>query len=162
MQLTLEVNGRERRVEAEPEALLLNVLREQLELRGTKYGCGEGECGACSVLVDGQLMRSCQVPAAGMQGRKVVTIEGVAGPNGRLDPIQQAFLDEGAWQCGFCTAGMIVAAKALLRTTPRPSEAEIIAAMNGNICRCGTYPRIIAAIQRAAGQATGKYRQTPA
>lgn len=162
MQLTLEVNGRERRVEADPEALLLNVLREQLELRGTKYGCGEGECGACSVLVDGQLMRSCQVPAAGMQGRKVVTIEGVAGPNGRLDPIQQAFLDEGAWQCGFCTAGMIVAAKALLRTTPRPSEAEIIAAMNGNICRCGTYPRIIAAIQRAAGQATGKYRQTPA
>lgn len=155
MQLALDVNGRQRRVEADPEALLLNVLREQLNLRGTKYGCGEGECGACSVLLDGELMRSCQIPAAGAQGRKIVTIEGLAGEglaggNSQLDPLQQAFLDEGAWQCGFCTAGMIIAAKALLGKNPRPNEGEIVAAMNGNICRCGTYPRIVAAIQRVA------------
>lgn len=162
MELKLVVNGQARRVEADPDALLLQVLREQLDLRGTKYGCGEGECGACSVLVDGKLMRSCQVAAAAAQGRRIVTIEGIARPDGRLDPLQQAFLDEGAWQCGFCTAGMIVAAKALLEATPRPSQAEIIAAMNGNICRCGTYPRIIAAIHRAAEQAAGRYRQTPA
>lgn len=150
MRLALDVNGRQRQVEADPEALLLNVLREQLDLRGTKYGCGEGECGACSVLLDGELMRSCQVPAAGAQGRLIVTIEGLAGGDGQLDPLQQAFLDEGAWQCGFCTAGMLIAAKALLAKNPRPNEEEIVAAMNGNICRCGTYPRIIAAIQRAA------------
>lgn len=162
MELKLVVNGQARRVEADPDALLLQVLREQLDLRGTKYGCGEGECGACSVLVDGKLMRSCQVAAAAAQGRRIVTIEGIARPDGRLDPLQQAFLDEGAWQCGFCTAGMIVAAKALLEATPRPSQAEIIAAMNGNICRCGTYPRIIAAIHRAAAQAAGRYRQAPA
>ncbi|MGH9489993.1 MAG: (2Fe-2S)-binding protein [Terriglobales bacterium] len=155
MRLALDVNGRQRQVEADPEALLLNVLREQLNLRGTKYGCGEGECGACSVLLDGQLMRSCQVPAAGAQGRKIVTIEGLAGEglaggDGQLDPLQQAFLDEGAWQCGFCTAGMLIAAKALLAKNPRPNEEEIVAAMTGNICRCGTYPRIIAAIQRVA------------
>lgn len=153
MRLTLEVNGRKRQVDAAPGALLLNVLREQLALTGTKYGCGEGECGACSVLVDGELMRSCQVPAAGAEGRQILTIEGIAGTGGRLDPVQQAFLDEGAWQCGFCTAGMILAAKALLRKNPRPDEAEIVAAMNGNLCRCGTYPRIIAAIQRAAAGA---------
>ncbi len=150
MRLVLHVNGREHAVDADPEALLLNVLREQLGLTGTKYGCGEGECGACSVLVDGELLRSCQVPAAGAQGRKIVTIQGLAAADGRLDPIQQAFLDEGAWQCGFCTAGMIVAAHALLRRNPHPTEAEIVTAMNGNICRCGTYPRVVAAIQRAA------------
>ncbi|MGH9533968.1 MAG: (2Fe-2S)-binding protein [Terriglobales bacterium] len=151
MRMVVLVNGREHAVEAEPEALLLNVLREQVGLTGTKYGCGEGECGACSVLLDGELMRSCQLPAAGVQGRRIVTIEGLAGRDGALHPLQEAFLQEGAWQCGFCTAGMIIAAQALLLRNAHPSEAEIVAHMNGNLCRCGTYPRVVAAIQRAAG-----------
>jgi isoquinoline 1-oxidoreductase subunit alpha len=147
--LTLLVNGTERKVEAEPDEPLLSVLRTRLGLTGTKYGCGEGQCGACTVLIDGRAVRSCRMPAKAASGKKVVTIENLA-QNGKLHPIQQAFLEEEAFQCGYCTPGMIMAAHALLTATPRPTDEEIIQHMNGNICRCGTYLRIMAGIHRAA------------
>jgi aerobic-type carbon monoxide dehydrogenase small subunit (CoxS/CutS family) len=147
--LLLDVNGRERRIDAADGETLLVVLRDRLGLTGTKYGCGEGQCGACTVLLDGRAVRSCRTPASSASGKRVVTIEGLARGE-HLHPVQQAFLDAEAFQCGYCTPGMIVAAAALLDAHPHPTENDIIAAMNGNICRCGTYPRILQAINQAA------------
>ena len=152
--LTLSINGQQRRVEAPPDESLLSVLRNRLQLLGTKYGCGEGQCGACTVLLDGQPVRSCRLPVSTAAGKKITTIEGLA-PEGSLHPVQQAFLEQEAFQCAYCTSGMIMSAAGLLRSNPHPSAAEIVRFMNGNICRCGTYPRIVAAIQQAA-QATRK------
>lgn len=148
--LTLLVNGTEHKVEAEPGEPLLWVLRDRLGLTGTKYGCGEGQCGACTVLLDGRSIRSCRMPAENAAGKKIRTIESLA-ENGSLSPLQQAFLEEEAFQCAYCTSGMIMSAHVLLAATPHPTEEQIIQHMNGNVCRCGTYPRIVAAIQRAAG-----------
>ncbi|HEX7284796.1 MAG TPA: (2Fe-2S)-binding protein [Candidatus Angelobacter sp.] len=145
----LLVNGSERRAETAAGESLLSLLRNRLGLTGTKYGCGEGECGACTVLINGKPLRSCMAPAEFGAGKKIVTIEGLAG-GGKLHPVQQAFLEEDAFQCAYCTSGMIMSAAALLAATPNPTEDEIISHMNGNICRCGTYPRIMAAIRRAA------------
>jgi aerobic-type carbon monoxide dehydrogenase small subunit (CoxS/CutS family) len=151
---TLLVNGTERRVQAPPQTSLLSVLREQLQLTGTKYGCGEGMCGACTVLMDGKAVRSCRTPLAEAAGRKILTIEGLER-NGQLHPVQAAFLRQEALQCGFCTPGMILSAIGLLTANPNPSEAEIVRSMNGNLCRCGTYPRIVAAIKQAAAARGG-------
>jgi aerobic-type carbon monoxide dehydrogenase small subunit (CoxS/CutS family) len=145
----LHVNGADRRVEAQPEESLLSVLRDRLQLTGTKYGCGEGMCGACTVLLDGKPVRSCRMPVSAVAGKKVVTIEGLE-QHGQLHPVQTAFLKEEAFQCGYCTSGMILSAVGLLAAKPNPSEAEIVNSMNGNICRCGTYPRIVAAVRQAA------------
>ena len=147
--LNLVVNGSQRRVEAPPEESLLSVLRNQLQLTGTKYGCGEGQCGACTVLLDGRPARSCRTAVSAAAGKKITTIEGLE-KNGRLHPVQAAFLEEEAFQCGYCTPGMIVSAAGLLEGNGNPSEEEIAGRMNGNICRCGTYPRILAAVKRAA------------
>ncbi|HVO97067.1 MAG TPA: (2Fe-2S)-binding protein [Bryobacteraceae bacterium] len=147
--ITVEVNGSKHPIDAEPERLLLNVLRDELDLTGTKYGCGEGQCGACTVLIDGTPARSCQTRIGAMAGRKITTIEGLAD-HGRLHPLQEAFLEVDAMQCGYCTAGMIMSCVALLKKSPNPDEAEIKQAMQGNICRCGTYPRIVAAVRMAA------------
>jgi isoquinoline 1-oxidoreductase subunit alpha len=151
MAITLVVNGAEHRVEAPPDQSLLSVLREQLDLTGTKYGCGEGQCGACTVLVNGKPVRSCRTPVSAATDKKITTIEGLA-ENGKLHPVQQAFLDVEAFQCGYCTPGMILAATSLLNENANPSEEQIKSRMDGNVCRCGTYPRIIAAVQRAAGR----------
>jgi aerobic-type carbon monoxide dehydrogenase small subunit (CoxS/CutS family) len=150
--ITLIVNGAGHRTDAFSGESLLSVLRYRLGLTGTKYGCGEGQCGACTVLVDGKAVRSCLTPADSVVGMKVVTIEGLS-QDGKLDPVQQAFLDEEAFQCGYCTPGMIMSARALLSANPRPSDDEIQRRMNGNVCRCGTYPRVVAAIHRAAAGA---------
>lgn len=150
MSLELLVNGKRRAVSPEPGESLLEVLREQLGLTGAKYGCGEGQCGACSVLLDGQATHACITPAAAAAGHTITTIEGLEDGAGRLHAVQQAFLDTGAMQCGYCTPGMIVAAVSLLAANPHPSTDQIVQGMAGNICRCGTYPRVIAAIQRAA------------
>ncbi|HJT54482.1 MAG TPA: (2Fe-2S)-binding protein [Candidatus Angelobacter sp.] len=152
--LTLLVNGTERKVEAQAGEPLLWVLRDGLGLTRTKYGCGEGQCGACTVLLDGKAVRSCRTPSESATGKKILTIESLA-ENGKLTPLQQAFLDEEAFQCGYCTPGMIMSAHALLSATPQPSDEEILRQMNGNVCRCGTYPRIVAAIHRAAGGKKG-------
>jgi aerobic-type carbon monoxide dehydrogenase small subunit (CoxS/CutS family) len=148
---TLVVNGETHRVEAESEDRLLPLLRERLGLTGTKYGCGEGQCGACTVLVGDRAVRACLTAVGSIGTQPVTTIEGLAH-DGALHPVQQAFLDEEALQCGYCTPGLIMSAVSLLRATPRPDRAQIIKAMNGNVCRCGTYPRIVAAIESAAGQ----------
>jgi aerobic-type carbon monoxide dehydrogenase small subunit (CoxS/CutS family) len=148
--LTLLVNGAERKVEAQAGEPLLWVLRDRLGLTGTKYGCGEGQCGACTVLLDGKPVRSCRTAAESATGKKILTIESL-GEDGKLTALQQAFLDEEAFQCAYCTSGMIMSAHALLAATSQPSDDQIIRHMNGNVCRCGTYPRIVAAIRRAAG-----------
>jgi len=145
----LRINGQWRTVEAEPDSTLLMVLREQLDLTGTKYGCGEGQCGACTVLIDGRAERSCLARISTVGGKSILTIEGLASEQ-QLHPVQQAFLDEGAMQCAYCTSGMIMSAVSLLNSKPHPSDAEILQAMQGNVCRCGTYPRIVAAIRRAS------------
>jgi aerobic-type carbon monoxide dehydrogenase small subunit (CoxS/CutS family) len=145
----LDVNGAERRVDADADRTLLSVLRDDLDLTGAKYGCGEGQCAACTVLVDGQATKSCITKAGSVAGKRIVTIEGLAR-NGKLHPVQEAFLEADALQCGYCTPGMIMGAVSLLRRTPNPSEAEIIIGMNGHICRCGTYPRIVGAIRAAS------------
>ncbi len=145
----LYVNGTRYPVQADSEASLLSVLRDQLDLTGSKYGCGEGQCGACTVLVDGFPRRSCITRVGAAAGKQITTIEGLE-ENGRLSPIQQAFLDAGAFQCGYCTSGMIMSAAALLKANPNPAKEEIARFMEGNVCRCGTYQRIIAAIQNAA------------
>jgi aerobic-type carbon monoxide dehydrogenase small subunit (CoxS/CutS family) len=145
----LEVNGAKRRVDADSERTLLSVLRDDLDLTGTKYGCGEGQCWACTVLIDGQATRSCLTKVGAASGKKIVTIEGLA-PEGGLHPMQEAFLEADALQCGWCTPGMILGAVGLLQKTPKPTEADIVTGMNGHICRCGTYPRIVAAIQAAS------------
>jgi len=145
----LQVNGSKRRVDADPERMLLSVLRNDLDLTGAKYGCGEGQCGACTVLVDGQPRRSCITPVRAVEGKQITTIEGLAS-NGRLHPLQEAFLEFGAMQCGYCTPGMVLAGAALLRANANPTEQDIVRAMEGNVCRCGTYPRVVAAIRTAA------------
>jgi aerobic-type carbon monoxide dehydrogenase small subunit (CoxS/CutS family) len=147
--ITLHVNGSEHKVEAAGGESLLSVLRNRLGLTGTKYGCGAAQCGACTVLLEGKAVRSCRLPASSVRDAKVVTIEGLAA-NGTLRPVQQAFLDEEAFQCGYCTSGMIMSAHALLTAVPKPTDDDILEHMNGNICRCGTYQRIMAAIHRAA------------
>jgi aerobic-type carbon monoxide dehydrogenase small subunit (CoxS/CutS family) len=149
MAVVLNVNGAERRVEAPADEPLLYVLRDWLDLRGTKYGCGEGHCGACTVLVDGVAVRSCQTRASLVAGKRIRTIEDLSRTD-RLHPVQRAFLDEEAFQCGYCTPGMIMAAVALLNERATPSRPDIVKGMQRNICRCGTYPRIIAAVERAA------------
>lgn len=145
----LDVNGVKRRVDADAERSLLSVLRDDLDLTGTKFGCGEGQCAACTVLIDGVATRACLTKAGTAVGKRIVTIEGLAPKDG-LHPMQQAFLDADALQCGWCTPGMILGAVSLLAKNPNPSQTEIISGMNGHICRCGTYPRIVEAIQSAA------------
>ena len=136
-------------MDAAPDESLLSVLRERLSLTGTKYGCGEGQCGACTVLLDGRAVRSCRTKAAEAAGRKIVTIEGLSSGD-RLHPVQAAFLEAEAFQCGFCTPGMIVSVAALISAKPAPSAEDIASALGGNVCRCGTYPRIVAAVTQAA------------
>jgi aerobic-type carbon monoxide dehydrogenase small subunit (CoxS/CutS family) len=145
----LDVNGTRRPIDADPGRTLLTVLREDLDLTGTKYGCGEGQCAACTVLVDGQPTLACITMVGEVAGKRIVTIEGLA-PAGKLHAVQEAFLEADAMQCGYCTSGMILGAVALLRSKPNPSDAEIVAGMNGHICRCGTYPRIVRAVHAAA------------
>lgn len=151
MTLTVNVNGADHRVEASPDTPLLYVLREDLKLNGAKYGCGLGQCGACTVQIDGKAAFSCITPVAAVAGRAVRTVEGLA-PQGRMNPLQQAFLDEQAAQCGYCIAGMIMRAQALLDEQPAPDEATIRRHMQPNLCRCGTHMRILRAIRRAAGR----------
>jgi aerobic-type carbon monoxide dehydrogenase small subunit (CoxS/CutS family) len=146
---TLQVNGRSHQVEGEANDSLLSVLRYDLGLTGSKYGCGEGHCGACTVLVDGQVTRSCVTGIGRVAGKSVTTIEGVAEGD-RLHAVQQAFLETEAFQCGYCTPGMVMAAIGLLRTHPNPTQDDIAKVMDRNVCRCGTFPRIARAIQLAA------------
>jgi aerobic-type carbon monoxide dehydrogenase small subunit (CoxS/CutS family) len=147
--IQLAINGRSYSVETDPQTSLLTVLREHLDLTGSKYGCGEGMCGACTVLVDGKAQRSCVTRVSAVSGKEITTIEGLATGE-QLHPVQQAFLDAGAMQCAYCTSGMIMSAVALLKKNPAPNESEIIDFMDGNVCRCGTYSRIVSAIQSAA------------
>lgn len=149
MAFELEVNGIKRRVDVAPMSRLLDVLREALRLTGTKEGCGEGECGACSVLVDGVVINSCLVPVCQVDGCSITTVEALA-TDGRLDPLQQAFLECGGAQCGICTPGMLIAARALLQNNSNPSRDEIKEAIAGNLCRCTGYVKIIDAIEQAA------------
>jgi len=149
--VTLTVNGVARTVTTDPQRPLLDVLREDLHLTGTKYGCGEGRCGACTVLMDGKPARSCVVPMSLADKKRITTIEGLAKDEA-LHPVQEAFLEEGAIQCGYCTPGMILSAVALLQDKPNPTEEEILAGMNGNICRCNGYVKIMNAVRRAAGK----------
>jgi len=151
MEKTIEfrVNGQSRTVTTDPERPLLEVLREDLGLTGTKYGCGEGRCGACTVLIDGRSMSSCMTPVGDAEGQSIVTIEGLA-PADKLHPVQEAFLAEGALQCGYCTPGMIMTVAGLLQERPDPSDTEIRSVMEKHLCRCCGYPKIIKAVQRAA------------
>ena len=151
--ITLIVNGKERNVATDPQRSLLDVLREDLHITGPKYGCGEGQCGACTVLMDGKPVLSCVLPVSLADKMKITTIEGLADGD-RLHPVQQAFLDEGAVQCGYCTPGMVLTAVALLKENPRPTDEQIVEAMNGNICRCNGYTKILNAVRRAATQIT--------
>ena len=147
--INLLINGQTVRVDAQPNEPLLAVLREQLDLTGSKYGCGEGQCGACTVLIDGKAHRSCITPVSSVANKSVTTIEGLARGQ-HLHPVQQAFIDEDAMQCAYCTSGMIMSAVALLNNKRNPTDEEILQFMQGNICRCGTYPRIVSAIRKAA------------
>jgi aerobic-type carbon monoxide dehydrogenase small subunit (CoxS/CutS family) len=145
----LSINRQPYTIEVDPQTSLLMVLREHLDLTGSKYGCGEGQCGACTVLVDGKAKRSCITKVEAVAQEQITTIEGLAN-GAQLHPVQQAFLDVGAMQCAYCTSGMIMSAVALLQKYPAPKESEIIDFMDGNVCRCGMYPRIVNAIQNAA------------
>ena len=147
--IRLAINEKTHSLDVDPQTSLLTVLREYLDLTGSKYGCGEGQCGACTVLLDGKAQRSCITPVGSVGQKQITTIEGLAKGD-QLHAVQQAFLDVGAMQCGYCTSGMIMSAVALLKKNPSPSDAQIIDAMDGNVCRCGTYPRIVSAIQKAA------------
>ncbi len=147
--IELEVNGRRHSILAEPDTPLLTALRDELGLTGAKYGCGEGQCGACTVLIGDAARRACITPIASVAGKSITTIEGLER-DGQLHPVQQAFLDAEAFQCAYCTTGMIMSSVALLRQNANPNEEEIVHALDGNICRCGTYPRIIEAVQKAA------------
>ena len=149
MPLTLSINGTDHTVDVSSEQKLLYVLRDHLGLTGTKYGCGEGQCGACTVLQNGRAVRSCLTPASAAVGKHIVTIEGLE-QNGQLSAVQHAFLEVEAFQCAYCTSGMILSATDLLSRNPHPTNEQIISAMDGNVCRCGTYPRIVEAIRRAA------------
>ena len=148
----LNVNGKKMTLDVDSAASLLSVLRNDLNLTGSKYGCGEGQCGACTVLIDGQATRSCITQVGRAAGKQITTIEGLE-KDGHLHPLQEAFINADAMQCAYCTSGMIMAGAALLRKNPRPNRNEIIDGMNGNICRCGTYQRIVDAIQIASGTA---------
>ncbi len=150
--ISLTVNGQARSVDVAPDTPLLWVLRDTLGLTGTKYGCGAGACGACTVLLDGEAVRSCSTTAAAAAGRRITTIEGLA--NGGAHPVQRAWVDAEVGQCGYCQPGQILSAVALLERNPHPTDADIDAAMSGNLCRCGTYSRIRAAIHRVAGEVT--------
>jgi nicotinate dehydrogenase subunit A len=152
--VTLRVNGQTRAVAAEPDTPLLYVLRNDLELNGAKFGCGLAQCGACTVLVDGQPQRACVLPLSVAAQGRITTIEGLAQRD-RPHPLTRAFIEEQALQCGFCTSGMIMAATALLGHTPRPTEAQIRTALNANLCRCGAHNRIVRAVQRAAQEMAG-------
>ncbi len=147
--IRLAINGKSYSVDTDPQTSLLTVLREDLDLTGSKYGCGEGMCGACTVLIDGKAQRSCVTRVGAVAGKQITTIEGLADGD-RLHPVQQAFLDVAAMQCAYCTSGMIMSAVALLKKNPSPSETDIVDFMDGNVCRCGTYSRIVTAIQKAA------------
>ena len=147
--IELTINGKRRTVQCDPETPLLNALRDDLNLTGTKYGCGEGQCGACTVLLDGAPRRSCQMPVSAVAAKSITTIEGLE-KDGHLHPVQQAFLDAGAFQCAYCTSGMIMSSVGLLATNSKPTTAEIVQALQGNLCRCGTQPRIIEAVHQAA------------
>ena len=147
--IELHINGIKRRLDVEADRKLLNVLRDELDLTGAKYGCGEGQCGACTVLIDGQPARSCVTSVSFAAGKQITTIESLE-QNGRLHPLQQAFIDAGAMQCGYCIPGMIMTGVGLLKKNAHPSDQEILRALEGNICRCGTYPRILAAIRKVA------------
>ena len=149
MAIQIEINGKPCQVNSDPETPLLSVLRDELGLTGSKYGCGEGQCGACTVLVAGSPQRSCQLPVSAATHAPITTIEGLERDS-MLHPVQQAFIDAGAFQCAYCTSGMIMSAVALLEKNPNPSAADIAGFMQGNICRCGAYPRIVEAIQLAA------------
>ena len=153
--ISLVVNGQDRTVETDPERPLLEVLREDLHLTGAKYGCGEGRCGACSVLLGDKRMFSCSTPVKIAAGKRVTTIEGLAEGD-KLHPVQQAFADAEAYQCGYCTPGMIMATVALLKNKPKPTEDEIVNWMDGNLCRCCGYPRILKAVRQAAGLDEGR------
>ena len=148
----LTVNGNKMTVDVDSTVSLLSVLRNDLDLTGSKYGCGEGQCGACTVLLDGQPIRSCTTQVGRAAGKQITTIEGLE-KDGKLTPLQEAFIKADAMQCAYCTSGMIMTASALLSKTSRPNRDEIVSAMNGNICRCGTYQRIVNAIEIAAGTA---------
>jgi len=152
--MELVVNDRHFRLIVHPERRLLWVLRDDLGLTGAKYGCGEGQCGACTVLIDGSPVRSCVTRAAAVEGKSITTIEGLAD-NAHLHPVQEAFIQADAMQCGYCTPGMIMSSTGLLRRNPHPNDAEIQRAMEGNVCRCGTYPRIVAAVRIAEGLING-------
>jgi aerobic-type carbon monoxide dehydrogenase small subunit (CoxS/CutS family) len=150
----LNVNGNRLRIDADADRSLLSVLRDDLDLTGSKYGCGEGQCGACTVLIDGQATRSCITAIKSVAGKKIITIEGLE-KNGRLHPLQEAFLEADAMQCAYCTSGMIMSGYALLSKNPNADDREIAHFMEGNICRCGTYPRIVTAIRKAAQSMKG-------
>jgi aerobic-type carbon monoxide dehydrogenase small subunit (CoxS/CutS family) len=147
--VALTVNGKPQQVDAPPDETLLSILRNRLDLTGTKYGCGEGQCGACTVLIDGEATTSCQVKLSEAAGKKIVTIEGLA-QGGRLHPVQAAFLEAEAFQCGYCTPGMIVACVGLLQSNASPTAEDVAGALTRNVCRCGTYPRILQAVQIAS------------
>jgi aerobic carbon-monoxide dehydrogenase small subunit len=161
MKLRLEVNGARHELEIDPTTRLIDVLRDKLGLTGTKEACGEGECGACTVLVDGRAVAACLMLAVQARGRQVVTVEGLAA-EGELDVLQQKFVEHGAVQCGFCTPGMLMSAKALLLENPRPSERDIRLALAGNLCRCTGYSAIVAAVLAASGQEAGPLMELPA
>jgi aerobic-type carbon monoxide dehydrogenase small subunit (CoxS/CutS family) len=147
--IELEVNGKRYPVQSDQDTPLLFVLRDELGLTGSKYGCGEGQCGACTVLLGGAPRRSCQIPVSAAATRPITTIEGLE-KDGRLHPVQQAFLDAGAFQCAYCTSGMIMSSVGLLQTNANPSPADVVQFLQGNVCRCGTHPRIMEAVQHAA------------
>jgi isoquinoline 1-oxidoreductase subunit alpha len=149
MPIEIQVNGKRYPVNYPPDTPLLNVLRDELRLTGTKYGCGEGQCGACTVLIGGAPRRSCQIPVSAAAGKPVTTIEGLE-KDGRLHPVQQAFLDAGAFQCAYCTSGMIMSSVGLLQSNANPSQADVVQFLQGNVCRCGTHPRIMEAVRQAA------------
>ena len=149
MNIRFTVNGKAQNLETEGDRPLLEVLREDLGLTGTKYGCGEGQCRACTVLLDGRAVTSCRMPVSSVAGKKIVTIEGLA-QNGELHRVQQACVDAQAMQCGYCVPGMVLTAVALLERNPKPTEAQIVEGMNGNLCRCCGYPNLVAAVKKAA------------
>ncbi|MBM4331569.1 MAG: (2Fe-2S)-binding protein [Deltaproteobacteria bacterium] len=155
VKIHLQVNGLAYEVEVEPRRTLLELIRDDLELTGTKEGCGLGECGTCTVLLDGRPIKSCITLAVQAKGREVTTIEGIEGADGTLHPIQQAFIDHGAIQCGFCTPGMVLSAKGLLDENPRPTEIEVREAIAGNLCRCTGYQKIVEAILSVSSQEHG-------
>src|SRR5580704_17084314 len=149
--IELEINGKRYPVHYSPDTPLLYVLRDELGLTGTKYGCGEGMCGACTVLIGGTARRSCQIPVCAAPGKPITAIEGLE-KNGALHPVQQAFLDEGAFECAYCTSGMIMSSVSLLQANHNPTQEQFVQSMQGNLCRCGTHPRILAALRKAASK----------